>query len=488
MLPNDVLLEIFDFCRTNCDTFLSVWEWHLLVHVCPRWRQVVFASPLRLNLQILCTYGTPVRKYLSIWPAFPIIIDLYSMTGIPPNDEDNVVAALSSKLLDRICVIRLDVTGSQLESIVKVMQEPFPVLKSLRITSEDSKAAELPAKFLGGSAPSLLEVSLYGVPYPTLPALLWSAIDLVELDLRKIPPNGYISPEAMVVGLAALPKLEIFILGFQRHSHPIRPPPAISSHLLQVLPSLTYFEFNGASEYLEDLVARIDVPQLIHILIVYLNQLLDFRAVQLAKFIDRSVGTDLTQFKHAHITFSSDKVTFDICRDANYPLWDWRSARTDISCEGIDWQVSHITQVLRQLSSTLCNVIHLQLKTEPEGLQLKDAGDVEWLDLLRRFPTVRTLRVSQELARRVALVLEDVTGTMVAEVLPLLDLICLAGQPASTIEKFIAIRWLSGYTVTVIETEREFERLKSHVIEKVPDQLRISLSWCPSSSNQHCHI
>ena len=392
--------------------------------------------------------------------------------GIPPNDEENVIAALDSKFLDRVYVVRLDMTGLQLRKIAKVMEEPCPVLKCLQMTSEDRNTPELPAKFLGGSAPSLREVSLHGIPYPTLPSLLWSTIDLVELDLRKIPPTGYISPEAMVVGLSALPRLDIFILGFQPQPHPrrlgLRPPGVTLSpgHFVQVLPSLTYFEFNGASEYLEDLVSRIDGPQLIHILIVYLNQLIDFQTTQLSQFIDRSVGPEeLTHFKHAYITFSSDKVTFDMCRQANYPFWDSGSARTDILCEGMDWQVSHMAQVLRRFSATLSNVIHLQLKTEPEGLQSIDMDDVEWLLLLCRFSTVRTLHVCQELAGHVALALEDITEEMFAEVLPRLDLICLAGQPASTIEKFVGARWLSGYPVTVIETEKEFEILKSYVVE-----------------------
>jgi hypothetical protein len=52
-LPYDVLLDIFDVYlnvtgplvfeeRTN--------RWHTLVHVCRRWRDLVFASPRRLNL------------------------------------------------------------------------------------------------------------------------------------------------------------------------------------------------------------------------------------------------------------------------------------------------------------------------------------------------------------------------------------------------------------------------------------------------------
>ena len=136
------------------------------------------------------------------------------MTSFLPNDKENIVAALSSKHINHICIIRLDVTGSQLESIAKVMQEPLPVLKCLQINLDDVNAPELPAKFLGGSAPNLWEVSLYNILYLSLPAFLLSAIDLIKLNLHKVPPNGYISPKAVVVGLAALLKLEIFILGF----------------------------------------------------------------------------------------------------------------------------------------------------------------------------------------------------------------------------------------------------------------------------------
>jgi hypothetical protein len=60
LLSGDVLLEIFDFCQKHRVSRYAaipeaVWDWHILVHVCQRWRQVVFASPLRLNLRILCT-------------------------------------------------------------------------------------------------------------------------------------------------------------------------------------------------------------------------------------------------------------------------------------------------------------------------------------------------------------------------------------------------------------------------------------------------
>ena len=65
VLTDNVLLEIFDFCRepeSEDQSFYYIWEWQLLAQVCRRWRQIIFASPRRLNLLLLCKEGTPVRK------------------------------------------------------------------------------------------------------------------------------------------------------------------------------------------------------------------------------------------------------------------------------------------------------------------------------------------------------------------------------------------------------------------------------------------
>ena len=464
MLPDDVLLGIFDFYRSNHDyTRYTIWKWHLLVHVCRRWRQIVFASPHHLNLQLLCTDGTPVRKNLGIWPALPIVIDYRRFRrSIRPKGEDNVIAALQHP--DRVCVVGLDVTRLQLEKMATVIQEPFPVLTCLNISSKGGNAMVLPGGFLGGYAPRLRSITLSGIPYPALPTLLLSTSDLVTLSLHNIPPTGYISPEAMVVGLAALPRLGIFFIEFQTAtSHPdrVHPPPVTRT----VLPALTYFQFQGDTEYLEDLVAQIDSPRLYQIHVHYLNQLVDFQVTQLAKFIDRSGGPESTPFKHAQVSFSSDWVTFDMYHDANYPGGDERRARTTISCVGIAWQVSQTAQMLSQFSATLSNVAHLKLEAEPEeDRQLGGTDDIEWLDLLHQFPTVQTLHVSLELAGNVALALEGITWEMVAEVSPSLDLIYLAGQLASSIENFVTVRQLSGRPVTVVDTKMEFDqRLESYI-------------------------
>jgi hypothetical protein len=457
-LPDVVLLEIFDFYRKCHDYLLrAVWKWPLLARVCQRWRQVVFASPRRLNLRILCTHGTPVRD-LGIWPAFPIVMDYYyySKSGLMSNDEDDVVTVLEQ--LDRICDLRLSVTGSQLEKIAMAMQEPFPVLSRLHIFSRDGDGLVLPAEFLGGSAPRLQEITLSGIPHPSLPTLLLSATDLVTLSLRNIPPTGYVSPEAMVACLAMLTRLKALHIEFRSATprpDPIPQPPVTRS----VLPALTEFEFQGASEYLEGLVAGIDGPQLNRIHTVYLNQVVDFEAAQLSDFIDHSIGPRLTLFRHAEVTFVRDFVSFDLYPQTYHPSSDWGLVRTVVSCKGIDWQVSHITQVLSQFSAILSNIVLLQLKAEVEEDSELEGTNAEWLHLLHQFSTVQTLRVSGELAGHVAHALEDITAEMVGEVLPFLNSIFLAGQPASSIKKFVAARQLSNRPVTVVNPEIDHEVL-----------------------------
>ena len=213
MLPDGVLLEIFDFYRTTGESvfgfihilaisWASRWRWDRLVHVCRRWRQIVFASPHRLRIKLWCTSETPVRKHLSCWPAFPIIIDYAE--GLFRGDKDNVVAALEHS--NRICKLTLTVTAAQLAKLVTIMQEPYPALEYLALTS-DFDAWVLPGGFLGGYVLCLRRLTLKSVPFPTLPALLTSASDLVELHRYDISKSGYISPEAMVAALTALSNL-----------------------------------------------------------------------------------------------------------------------------------------------------------------------------------------------------------------------------------------------------------------------------------------
>ena len=466
MLSDDVLLEIFDFCQKNhtpgpqCEALPgAVWDWQILVHVCQRWRQVVFASPLRLNLRILCKPGTPVRKHLDIWPIFPIHIE-YMIPEAIEGIDDNIVAALEHP--DRVSAVGLyRVTGPQLGTMIAVMQEPFPALTHLCLTCMLNDVPLLPSEFLGRSAPCLRTIKLVGIPFPALPVLLLSTSDLVTLHIFNIPQTGYISPEAMVAALATLSRLEDLDIGFQ--SPASRPDQIRLLPVTQtILPSLTHVNFRGVREYLEDFAARIDAPRLQKIWISYFNQPFDFEVPQLCHFIERTLADVLNRPLRCSVEFYNDFVTLtagpttDVPESESFEIFP-SCIDVNILCKGVDWQVSHVAQVLNQVPALLSSTIHFAIIAYSISPEPEDMDDVEWMELLRPISSVQALFVSREFSGHVSRALEDIVGWTVTDVLPDLDVLCLEDQPVSTVHKFIAARLESDCPVTTVDSRMEFK-------------------------------
>src|SRR5229473_1321805 len=336
VLPDVALLEIFD-CHVNQlrevnDYSLEIQAWHTLVHVCRRWRSVVFGSPCRLNLRLLCAEKTPVREMLAIWPPLPIVV-----WKIATRKIDNIMAGLEHN--DRVCEISLwDMASLELEEVLAPMQKPYPALTDLMIWWRDFRSAApiVPESFLGGSTPRLRHLSLIRIPFLGLPKLLLSATHLVDLHLWDVPNPGYITPEAIVTGLSTSTRLEEFRLRFEsplsrpkRESR--RPPPLTRS----ILAALTIFDFRGSSEYLEDLVARIDTPLLDGLQIKFFHQLI-FDTPQLTQFISRTPS--LKTRGSAHVFFSPG---VEIMFPPTFP----RGLNLEISCRHLDWQLSALAQI-----------------------------------------------------------------------------------------------------------------------------------------------
>jgi hypothetical protein len=241
MLPDDVLLEIFDQCRQDPDfNWFFVWGPNGLVHVCQRWRRLVFGSPRRLDLQLPCTYGTPLRKNLSCWPPIPITIHFGDNKCLSLGDEDSLFAAFEHP--GRIRQVHLRLMNPLLSQVFMAMRQQFPVLTHLTLEwLYYQRPPSLPSGFLGGSAPCLQYLHLEGTPLPELPTLLSSTSDIVHLYLNDILS---ISSELMVLYLAELPRLEFlhiqFKSGTSRPDRRLLPP--ITRNLL---PALSSFEFWG---------------------------------------------------------------------------------------------------------------------------------------------------------------------------------------------------------------------------------------------------
>jgi hypothetical protein len=288
MLPDDALLEIFDFYMVERNP--EVWiAWYTLVHVCQKWRNVVLNSPRRLNLRLMCNARTPVREMLDVWPPLPIIVrwsEDYKNSGV-----DNIIAALKHN--DRICQLRLafDVSNSK---ALAAMQQPFPALTHLLLVHfgkpwQGSETTVAPSSFLGGSAPDLQSLTLTGLPFPGLPKLLLSATHLVRLHVSQIPNSGYFSPEEMVTCLSALTRLKWLTIDFEnsQSNRDLNQRPLPQTRAL--LPVLVKLRFSGVSEYLEDLVARVDAPLLNKLTIeLFPHQMFDTETSQLTEFICRT--------------------------------------------------------------------------------------------------------------------------------------------------------------------------------------------------------
>ena len=471
MLTDNVLLEIFyfyqDLYRIDPDgshpsyrgPAMPLGDWRRLIHVCRRWRQIILESPRRLNLQILCTHENRFKKSLSIWPDFPIAIKYRSPFGLTsPIDQDDVIAALEHP--NR--VIRIEIISSQLGKLGTVLShlhKPFPALTRLDLCSKDG-IHDLPDEFLGGSAPCLEEITLSNISFPALPTLLLSAKDLVKLNLYGVPPTGHISPAALVACLAELPRLDTLRFEYmwatvrvgQIHPLPIT---------RVILPALTRFQFIGISEYLEDLVAQIDCPELEYIAVFYTNPVVDFQVAPLAKFLDRSVGPEMSPRRPTEVRLDNGSVAIKMYRDPNHPNEDLKPTTITIFYCWTDRQSSHIARVLDRFSAILSTVAHLSLVST--DLPLGGADDVDCLHLLLPFSATRTLHVSSELARHVAPALEDIPAERITKVLPSLCLTYFEG-PKSSLEKFVAARGLSDRPVLVAGGKLEYDEILEYFV------------------------
>ena len=444
-LPDVALLEMFDFYLYG----QQIEAWYALVHVCRRWRKVVFGSPRRLNLRLYCRAGTPVRETLDVWPPLPIIV---MVNGDEVWEEDDIVAVLERN--DRVCGIDLwpgYVPNSHLERLFAAMRQPFPALTRLQLHCEarDEIAPVFPNSFLGGSAPRLQSLILGGIPCPGIPKLLRSAIHLVTLELSGIPHSGYFPPEAMVSGLSVSNRLETLVIEFDSpcrlDQKSRRPPPPTRT----ALPVLTVFHFKGVGEYLEDLVAQIDAPLLNDLEITFFHQLI-FDTPQLTQFISRTPR--FKAYDGARVVFSELEVRITLSQKSDETL------KLGVLCNQSEWQLSSLEQVPRSFfpQDFLHTVEHLHI-LENEYWRPDWQEDIEsnqWLDLLHPFTAVKDFHVSQEFVARITPALRELVAGEGVTVLPALRSIVLEeplplGPVQEAIEQFVATRQLAGHPITV---------------------------------------
>ena len=276
--------------------------------------------------------------------------------------------------------------------------------------------------------------------------------NLVELRIDLTFETGFLSLKEIVTGASASTKLKVFALEFEydtprerESQHSLPPMPT-------VLPTLTSFKFKGVSEYLEDLVALIDAPQLDHLDIAFysFNQV-TFDTPQLLQLISRIPKSQVPV--KAHIGFDDPEVWIEF----SSPTQASSNVLTlGILCIPADPQFPCMAQFCRSPFFPLPTLESLYIGGGRYGERDRQyrIENTLWLDFLEPFATVKNLYLSKEFAPRIAPALRQVVGGRVTEVLPTLKNILVeelqpSGPVHEAIGQFVASRQRSDHPMVI---------------------------------------
>jgi hypothetical protein len=437
-LPEEILLDIF---ALHMPESYDDRRWENLVHVCRRWRSVVFAAPRRLNLQLVCTSGTPARKMLDIWPALPISIRVYGIIN------NNILAAFEEH--DRICEVRVtNVSDLELKSLVGAMQVPFPALTDLSIHS-CGNTVSFSRSFLGGSAPNLWSLDLTGIAFRTLPKLLLSSPGLVHLALSNIPHSGYASSDAVVDFLTSLARLESLEINFpstkSRRAQASRHPAPLTRVIFPILRSL---DLRGEKEYLEQILSHIAAPALNSVDIRFFDPTI-FDISRISQWNGRTEMFEA--FDQAYMVFDSDY--FYVMLSSRKGTTGGKMLRLLLLWVDSGWKLHELNLDSRECFFEPFDLCKVERSQPPNWAE--DMDNAPWLHIVRLFTATEYIYLSQGVAVRVVPALQELIGERVATVLPVLRSIfvqCLdgLGPVQEAIGQFVTARQLlSGHPVDV---------------------------------------
>jgi hypothetical protein len=258
----------------------------------------------------------------------------------------------------------------------------------------------------------------------------------------------------MVAALSTLSKLEDMRLFFRHpHADSDLEGPALSPLKRSVLPALNGLELRGDGGYLDDFVARVDVPSIDYLRIVFTNRpTFVINLVHLPHFIGR-----IEKFR----TF--DYAGFDLSRyalDVTLSLQRWtpgsrpETLLLNFLCD-IDGPLPSLveacnTSLLPLSNSNIKNFAIFTPNLYQGPLSGSNTDDLLWLEVLRRFSTAKRLLLSMDVVRPVAFALKQVIDEGITDVLPAIQELSVlrslsAGPVLEAIEQFVVARGLSGF-------------------------------------------
>ncbi|KAH8984721.1 hypothetical protein EDB92DRAFT_2116998 [Lactarius akahatsu] len=437
-LSDNVLLKIF---RYYLD--VSPRHWPKLVHICHRWRRIVFASQQTLHLRMFCAHGRPVLKILRCYPTLPIAVQYGGCLELDPpapEDEGNIVAAL--KQSNRVSSINLTVTSSLLEKLSSI-KRPFSELEDLVLLSQDGFRLTLSSAFRWG--PHLRCLHSTRIVIPALPQLLYSSRDLVDLQLHEGLYPRELSPEALANALSRMAQLRSLSLHFLSTTDYLAPPPQFRERFF--LPALTRLNFRGISEYLKDLVARIDAPRLGDIEVTFFNEITIDAISILSKFIDRIEMHK--SHRWAHIVSSERAISISLIQPGAPSC-----LKLQLLCGPLRDQLFSMPRICICFSALLSNVEDLRVSvTRPSGREESPNGG-RWLRTINSFKGVKRFHLDSDHSTNIVRDLQ-LSDRRHESILPALHKLCIpqSGQHhaplAKAVVSFMISRRLSGHHIAV---------------------------------------
>ena len=401
------------------------------------------------NLRLYYTYGTPALETLDCWSTLPIVVQYGGSPALyppAPEDEDNIMAAL--KHSDRVTTINLTVTSSLFEKL-SAIERPFSELEDLVLLSQKGMRLTFPSTFRWGSRLRYLHSTR--ITFPALLQLLDCSKNLVDLHLHEVLHPSHIPPEALtntLSGMVQLRSLSLHFISTNNNLSSRRPP-----RKLVALPALSRLSFQGITQYLEGLVARIDTPLLGDIEVTFFNKS-NFDLSKLRKFTDR-LGMH-NSHRRADILSSESAISVSLTRPGVSTCFKFQLFRKALS-----EQLIFMARICTEFSAFLFNVEDLRISAQRPSIHKDGLYSEQWLELISLFTGVKWLHVSGDLSESMDIVCSlQLPDRRPESVLPALHKLYIL-QPGprylplrEAVVSFMTSRRLSGHHMAV-----EYQRL-----------------------------
>ena len=430
---------------------------------------MLYESPTRLGITLVCNSRTPVADVLANSPLLPLVI-YWGNPGTLDTEESvkNIHLALHHR--ERVRRIKLRLPESSLKDVFASMEGDFPTLETLQLycSSTSNFDAKLPSTF---RAPNIrnLQMSDLTLLAPEQPsAFLSSSTSIVSLSLEEIISD--LSPARLVEHLSLMPNLKILKISLVRRvSHATARARSTFNTVLEEL------QYHGNTDYFEGFAALISAPLLKKLSISFTNNFI--------KIISNLLTSDPVTGPHYSYRPPPSPVTFrylptliseatDLrfhfarvrCRDGCSIAMDHNELWTGRAAFELKFNLGRYEAAgdLR-LAAQICCLL-APMPSTVQSLLVEDGVNIDydlriphkaWYDLFRPFDNVKTLRVAGRFGDELNKSLQpDGNEATVPTLLPRLEEIVRYGSD-NEFAAFVETRRVAGSPVRVVSGPKD---------------------------------